>query len=162
MLDFAVGDMTVYQGRGIGQITDIGTLEVAGTTLKVYTVTMDSGAIVRIPTNKAQSVGLRAVTPPDEIPAIYAVLRQQGQQPKDKTWNRRYRVYSEKLRSGSVSDIAEVLRDLVFLSGTKDLSYGEKQMLEQARSLIVKEVSLATERTEDVVEQELDTLFKAS
>ncbi|MGK0359357.1 MAG: CarD family transcriptional regulator, partial [Bradymonadia bacterium] len=151
MMEFAVGDMAVYQGRGVGKITDIGTLEVAGTSLRVYTLAMESGAIVRIPIDKAESVGLRGVTPRDEIPAIYAVLRQEGQQPKDKTWNRRYRVYSDKLRSGSVHDIAEVLRDLVFLGGTKDLSYGEKQMLEQARSLIVKEVSLATERPEDIV-----------
>lgn len=162
MMEFAVGDMAVYQGRGIGQITDIGTMEVAGTSLKVYTVQMDSGAIVRIPTNKAQSVGLRVVTPPDEIPAVYDILRQEGQQPKDKTWNRRYRVYSEKLRSGSVRDIAEVLRDLVFLRGTKELSYGEKQMLEQARSLLVKELSLATDQAENAVEQELETIFAAS
>ncbi|MCA9527123.1 MAG: CarD family transcriptional regulator [Myxococcales bacterium] len=159
MVEFTVGDVAVYQGQGIGRITGVGTMRVAGTELKVYTLRMDSGAIVRIPTDKAQSVGLREVTPLAEIPAVYDILRQEGQRPKDKTWNRRYRAYSEKLRTGSVKDIAEVFRDLVFLRGTKELSFGERQMLEQARTLLVKELSLATDRAEGDVEQELETLL---
>ncbi|MEZ4471433.1 MAG: CarD family transcriptional regulator [bacterium] len=159
MVEFTVGDVAVYQGQGIGRITGVGTVRVAGTELKVYTLRMDSGAIVRIPTDKAQSVGLREVTPLAEVPAVYDILRQEGQRPKDKTWNRRYRAYSEKLRTGSVKDIAEVFRDLVFLRGTKELSFGERQMLEQARTLLVKELSLATDRAEGDVEQELETLL---
>jgi len=159
MVEFSVGDVAVYQGQGIGRITEVGTMQVAGTELKVYTLRMDSGAIVRIPTNKAESVGLREVTPLSEVPAVYEILRQEGQRPKDKTWNRRYRAYSEKLRTGSVKDIAEVFRDLVYLRGHKELSFGERQMLEQARSLLVKELSLATERAEGDVEQELETLL---
>ena len=159
MVEFTVGDVAVYQGQGIGRITGVGTMRVAGTELKVYTLRMDSGAIVRIPTDKAQSVGLREVTPLAEIPAVYDILRQEGQRPKDKTWHRRYRAYSEKLRTGSVKDIAEVFRDLVFLRGTKELSFGERQMLEQARTLLVKELSLATDRAEGDVEQELETLL---
>ncbi len=158
-MEFQVGDMAVYQGQGIGQITDIGDMSVAGMSLEVYTLRMHDGTIVRVPTAKATSVGLRNVIDVAEVPEVYHILRQEADGPKDKTWNRRYRAYSEKLRTGSVREIAEVLRDLYRLKGDKELSYGERQMLDQARTLLVQELSLATKRDEVEVSQELEELF---
>ncbi len=158
-MEFTVGDMAVYQGQGIGEITEIGDMHVGGMSLEVYTLTMADGTIVRVPTAKATTVGLREVIDEADVPEVYQILRQEAERPKDKTWNRRYRAYSEKLRTGSVREIAEVLRDLYRLKGDKELSYGERQMLDQARTLLVQELSLATRRDENEVGQELDELF---
>lgn len=161
MTNFEVGDMAVYQGQGVGQITGIGTMSVGGTTLEVYTVRMESGTVVRVPTAKASVVGLREVIAAEAVPEVYEILREEAQGPRDKTWNRRYRAYSEKLRTGSVNETAEVMRDLYRLQGDKELSYGERQMLDQARRLLVRELSLATQRDEGEVAQELEDLFVA-
>ncbi len=158
MIEFQVGDMAVYQGQGIGQITEIEVMEVGGAAHEFYTLKLADGTIVRVPTAKA-SQRLREVIDADEVPEVYNILRQEADGPKDKTWNRRYRAYSEKLRTGSVREIAQVLRDLYRLKGDKELSYGEKQMLDQARTLLVQELSLATQRDELEVAQELDELF---
>ncbi len=158
MSGFQVGDMAVYQGQGTGQITEIAMMDVAGSTLEVYTLKLPDGTIVRVPTAKA-SQRLREVIDANEVPEVYQILRQEADGPKDKTWNRRYRAYNDKLRTGSVREIAQVLRDLYRLKGDKELSYGEKQMLDQARTLLVHELSLATKRDEVEVAQELDELF---
>ncbi len=162
MAQFTVGDRAVYQGKGIGEITEVGTMQVGGASLEVYTLRMEGGAIVRIPTHKAADVGLRGLIEAAEVPAVYEILREAAGRPKDKTWNRRYRAYSEKLRAGSVQEIAEVTRDLSRLQDDKELSYGERQMLEQARSLLVKELSIATRRDEIEIAQELEDLFAAA
>lgn len=160
MAEFVVGDMAVYQDNGVGQITDISTMEISGSEIKVYVLRiLENGATIRIPTSRATSIGLREVIPPETVPEVYAILREKGKKPEDKTWNRRYRAYKDKLKTGSAYEIARVLRDLYRLQGEKELSYGERQMLNQARNLLVKELSIATAREEDVVSQELEDLF---
>lgn len=162
MTQFVVGDMAVYQGQGIGQITEIGRMQVGPATVEVYTLRLvENGTTIRIPTHKAGSVGLRELIAPDEVPNIYQILREAGRKPEDKTWNRRYRAYMEKLKTGSIEEIARVLRDLYRLKTDKDLSYGERKMLDQARNLLVKELALSTRRDETEVAAELEELFTA-
>ncbi|MFZ4734575.1 MAG: CarD family transcriptional regulator [Bradymonadia bacterium] len=162
MVQFSVGDMAVYQGQGIGQITGIGQMQVGPSTVDVYTLRLvENGTTIRIPISKANSVGLRELIDPVEIPGVYEILKEAGRKPEDKTWNRRYRAYMDKLKTGSVHEIARVLRDLYRLKGDKDLSYGERKMLDQARNLLVKELSLASRRDETEVAQELEELFAA-
>lgn len=160
MVQFSVGDMAVYQGQGIGQITDIGEIQVGSAAIEVYVLRLvENGTTIRIPIHKAESVGLREVINPAEVPGVYRILKEAGRKPEDKTWNRRYRAYMEKLKTGSVHEIAQVMRDLYRLKGDKDLSYGERKMLDQARTLLVKELSLATRRDETDVAAELEELF---
>ncbi|MCA9537852.1 MAG: CarD family transcriptional regulator [Myxococcales bacterium] len=159
MVSFAVGDLAVYQGQGVGRITEVGPMEVAGASLTVYTVTMESGTIVRVPTHRARDVGLRGLVEPAQVADVYTILRGEPDHPTDKAWNRRHRIYSDKLRSGSVQALAEVTRDLSRLRDDKDLSYGERQMLDQARTLLVRELALATERDEFEVARELEQLL---
>ena len=75
------------------------------------------------------------------------------------TWNRRHREYTQKIKTGSVHEIAKVIRDLSVLKGDKELSFGERKMLESAQGLLVKEISIAKSRTEDAVLSELNELF---
>lgn len=160
-MDFAVGNITVYQGQGIGHITAIDNVEVAGSSLEVYTVKMESGTIVRVPTSKAKAVGLRMLTLPEGVPAIYEVLRDRPTEQTEKTWNRRHRVYNDKLRQGAVTEIAEVIRDLSHLKFDKTLSYSEREMLEQARTLLIRELSLSTKRDEAEIAREIEGLLTA-
>ena len=99
---FSVGDLAVYQDQGVGQITDVGSLEVAGSSLEVYTLRMTSGAIVRVPTHKAKAVGLRGLIPETQVGQVFDILRSKAEKPREKTWNRRYRVYTERLRTGEL------------------------------------------------------------
>ncbi len=159
-MPFSVGDMAVYQGQGIGQITDIGHMKVGGSSIEVYTLRLvETGTTIRIPTHKAGSVGLRQIIDEQQVRNVYEILRAAAEKLEDKTWNRRYRHYREKLRTGSVCEVACVLRDLYRLKGDKELSYGERQMLDEARNLLVKELSFATRRDETEIVQELEDLF---
>ena len=78
------------------------------------------------------------------------------------TWNRRYREYMEKIKTGSVFEIAQVLRDLYLLKSDKDLSFGERKMLDTARSLLIKELSLAKDCDEQTIEDDLKKIFNTS
>jgi CarD family transcriptional regulator len=107
----------------------------------------------------AGSVGLRNIVGPDEVSEVYEVLRRRDEKISTATWNRRYREYMEKIRTGSLVEIATVLRDLCLLRSGKDLSYGERNMLETARALLVQELALAKGEEEPAVETEIEAIF---
>ena len=88
------------------------------------------------------------------------ILRETNVKIDNQTWNRRYREYMEKIRTGSVYEIAEVLRNLYVLKHNKDLSFGERKMLDTAKSLLVKELSLAKKQDEQTIEAELNSIFE--
>ncbi len=90
---------------------------------------------------------------------VYTILREKDVSVDATTWNRRYREYMEKIKTGSVFEIAEVLRDLYLLKSDKDLSFGERKMLDTARSLLIKELSLAKNCDEETIESDLRTIF---
>jgi CarD family transcriptional regulator len=90
---------------------------------------------------------------------VYGILKQKDISVDSATWNRRYREYMEKIKTGSVFEIAEVLRDLYLLKFDKDLSFGERKMLDTARNLLIKELSLAKGVNEDEIEGDLKTIF---
>jgi CarD family transcriptional regulator len=114
---------------------------------------------VRVPKHKANTVGLRRLVGEEEVSQVYQVLRHRGGKISTATWNRRYREYMEKIKTGSLVEIASVLRDLCLLRSDKELSFGERKMLDTARSLLVQELALAKGQAEDVVARELDELF---
>ena len=101
---------------------------------------------------------MRGLISDDEIKGVYKILRSPGRVSQT-TWNRRFREFNDKLRTGSVSDIAEVLRDLCSLKGDKELSFGEKKMLDKALSMIVAEISAACSRSEEEVQVELHQML---
>ena len=91
--------------------------------------------------------------------AVYEILKERNVKIDQTTWNRRYREYMEKIKTGSIFEIAEVLRNLFLLRHSKDLSFGERKMLDQAKHLLVKEISLAKAAKEEMVEQEIQSIF---
>ena len=111
-----------------------------------------------VPTRSAQTVGLRCVISGGEVERIYEILRSPSRK-STATWNRRFRALNEKLNTGNLIEIAEVLRDLSSLRNDKDLSFGEKKMLERARNMIVSEICAARNIEKTTVEGELNHIL---
>jgi CarD family transcriptional regulator len=158
---FAVGDKAVYPGYGVAEIVGIEDREIVpGTTQKFYKLTvLGKDITLWVPMANVASVGLRALISGARVEEVYDVLRKRGEKISTATWNRRYREYMEKIRTGSLLEIATVLRDLYLLRGDKDLSYGERNMLDNARSLLIQELALAKNLDEAAVEAEIEALF---
>ncbi len=157
---FAQGDMAVYPAHGVGVIKSIETQEVAGVDQKFYVLKiLDNNMTIMIPTSNSENVGLRAIVSKNEVEDVLDILRDRAQEIGSQTWNRRYRDYMEKIKTGSVHEVASVLRDLFLLSVDKDLSYGERKMLDTAKGLLVKELSLAQKVDEVKISNRIDTIF---
>lgn len=159
--EFKVGDMAVYPAHGVGKVMGIEHKEIAGSKTQFYILKIvDSGMTIMVPTTNVRHVGLREVISSDEVDAVYEILKEQGEYTiTEQTWNRRYREYMDKIKTGSVYEIAEVLRDLSMLRFEKELSFGERKMLDTARNLIIKELAIAQDVDESEVADELDTIF---
>jgi len=158
---FKIGDKAVYRNHGVAVITGIETIEMYGSLQNVYVLeVMDSKRDrVMIPVDKVNSVGLRSLITQEEVDEVYEILRERPGKFDQQTWNRRQRKYTEKINTGSVYDVAEVLRDLYLLKFDKTLSFGEKRMLDRAQQLLVKELAIARDMEEKDVEEDLATIF---
>jgi CarD family transcriptional regulator len=158
--NFKVGDKAVYPGQGVGEVMGIEHKEVAGQRQSFYVLRiLENGMKIMIPMNKVGSVGLREIIGEKDVRKVYSILREKEVSVDSTTWNRRYREYLDKIKSGSVLEIAEVLRDLYLLRSDKDLSFGERKMLDTARSLLIKELAIAKECDEQDVETDLKKIF---
>jgi CarD family transcriptional regulator len=160
MQTFKVGDKAVYPGQGVGEVMGIEHKDIAGQRQSFYVLKiMENGMKILIPINKVGSVGLRSLIDEKAVVKVYTILKQKDISVDSATWNRRYREYMEKIKTGSVFEIAEVLRDLYLLKFDKDLSFGERKMLDTARNLLIKELSLAKGVNEDDIETDLKSIF---
>jgi CarD family transcriptional regulator len=157
MLQFDVGDKAVYPAQGVAEIVGLETKEIMGKVISFYSLRIiDSDMRILVPVEKAGSVGLRRVANEDEVDEVFDILREKEVHLDKQTWNRRYRGFMEKIKTGSLFEVAEVYRDLYRLKSTKTLSFGERRMLDTAKSLIVKELAVARQWTEAKVEKELE------
>ena len=157
---FAVGDKAVYPVHGVAEIVALEHRDIAGKKVPVYVLRiLDSGVKIMVPTTNAGTVGLRELISAKEIKDVYAILRSRDVPRDTQTWNRRSREYMEKIKTGSVYEIAEVMRDLCVLRRSKELSFGERKMLEMARGLLVKELALAKGVGEDRIGADIDAIF---
>ena len=119
-----------------------------------------SGMTILIPTKNAGEIGLRRIATTDDIENVFDILRSRQDMPLEHySWNKRHKEYMEKIKAGSLSDVALVLKELFLLKLEKGLTFGEKKMLEIAKSLIVSEVSIATRATEDSIEEDIQQIF---
>ncbi len=160
MQTFKVGDKAVYPGQGVGEVLGIEHKEIAGQRQSFYVLKiLENGMKIMIPINKVGSVGLRDIISQEEVAEVYTILKTKAVAVDSTTWNRRYREYMEKIKTGSVFEIAAVLRDLYLLKYDKDLSFGERKMLDTARSLLVKELAIARAVSEDEIETDLKRIF---
>jgi CarD family transcriptional regulator len=157
---FKVGDLAVYPAHGVGVIESIESKWISGNKQEFYIMRiLDNGMIIMIPLDNVNNVGLRQVIDAAQVPKIFEILEEKEVEPDNQTWNRRYREYMEKIKTGSVYELAEVLRDLFILREDKELSFGERKMMDTARSLLVKEISIAKELDESQVEEDIQGIF---
>jgi CarD family transcriptional regulator len=161
-MNFKVGDLAVYPAQGIGMVQAIETKSISGGEKESFYVLriLDTGVTIMIPMGNVEQVGLRRIMDSKSVRSIYKILQNNDVGIDPQPWNRRYRQYMDKLKSGSPFEIAEVLRNLLRLKGEKVLSFGERKMLDTARSLLVKEISIAKSVTEEVVEADLRRFLK--
>ncbi len=162
MLQFKVGNKVVYPAQGVAEVIGVETKEIGGRLTSFYLLRIvNSDMRILVPTDKAQQVGLREVASATEVEEVLDILREKEVHLDKQTWNRRYRGFMEKIKTGSLYEVAEVYRDLYRLKNTKTLSFGERRMLDTAKGLIVKELSISRNWTEQRVEKELDKVFSA-
>jgi CarD family transcriptional regulator len=159
-IQFKVGDKAVYPARGVAEVVRIEEKDIAGSRQHFYVLRiLDTDHKVMVPVSNAAAVGLRQVVSEQEVREIFDILRERTIAFDNQTWNRRYRGFMDKIKTGSIYDVAEVLRDLYRLKTDKQLSFGERRMLDTARSLIVKEIAIARGQTEDQVRKEIESIF---
>ena len=158
---FKVGDLAVYPAHGVGKINSIESKIVNGEEHDFYMMKiLENEMTIMIPTWNVEQVGLRDVIDEEEISKVYEVMKKREESPGDtQTWNRRYREYMEKLKTGSLYDVAEVYRDLSLLKLTKDLSFGERKLYDTAQTLLVTELSSARNTEEQTIISEMELLF---
>ena len=158
--EFTIGDKAVYPSQGVAEVIGIEKKEVYGKIQNFYVLrglTPACGSWSR-PTRPIRS-GCARSPASDEIEEVMEILRDKEIHVDRQTWNRRYRGFMEKIKSGSLFEVAEVFRDLYRLKGMKPLSFGERRMLDTAKGLIVQELSVARAADTRKVEQELEKIF---
>jgi len=157
---FVEGDMAVYPAHGVGVIKSIETQQVAGIDQTFYVLEILGNSMrIMIPTTSSENVGLRSIVNKKEALEVLNILKNRAVEIDSQTWNRRYREYMEKIKTGSIFEVAAVLRDLFLLSVDKDLSYGERKMLDTAKGLLVKELSIAQNVEEDKISRKIENIF---
>ena len=159
--EFQAGDLAVYPAHGVGRIESIESRVVNGEKHDFYIMkVLENAMVIMIPTNNVESVGLRDVISRDEIPKVYAIMQsKQDSSSENQTWNRRYREYMDKIKTGSPYEVAEVFRDLYILKLTKDLSFGERKLYDTAQGLLVRELSTAKDTDQQTILSEIEALF---
>ena len=148
MTDFKIGEKAVYPAHGVAEVIGIEKKEINTSVCSFYVLkVLATGMQILVPKEKADQVGLRHVATSSEIDEVFDILREKDVHIDKQTWNRRYRGFMEKIKTGSLFDVAEV---------SKVLSFGERKMLDNAKQLIVKELAVAKKWAEEKVEQELE------
>ncbi len=157
---FKVGDLAVYPGQGVGIIESLEKKNVDGMDKTFYVMKMlKSDVKVIVPVEMAESIGMRVIISQELVPKVYEIFKKKTSQLENGGWNKRYREFSEKIKTGSIFEIAEVMRDLLLLKQKKGLSFREMRMLEFVRNLVINEISLATKREERDIEEKIKAFF---
>ncbi len=157
---FDIGDKVVYPNHGAGTIVGIETKNILEEEKKYYIMKLPIGEMkVMIPVEKVEEIGIRNIIDEEEADNVFHLLR--GEKSKmSQNWNRRYRANQEKLKTGDIYEVGEVVRNLTIRDEEKGLSTGEKKMLSNARQILVSELVLAKDLDEEEISQMIDESFK--
>jgi CarD family transcriptional regulator len=157
---FSVGDSVVYPTHGLATVERIETRTISGEAHSFYVLNIKGKDMaVMVPTENAERVGLREVIDPDDVPRVFEVLDGKAE-PGRAQWHHRYQDNVKKLKSGSIFQTAEVVRDLYWLKNEKSLATKESRLMDNAKQLIVAEVAHAGQLSETEVEQKIDEILE--
>jgi len=155
---FNIGDFVVCPGHGVGQICDIEDKELGCERRSFYIIkVLASDMKVMVPVSNSD--GVRVLSDRGDIDKVYQLLQDHNVKVDNSTWNRRYREYMLKIKTGSILEVADVLRSLFLLKQSKNLSFGEKKMLDQCKELLAEEISLSAGVIPSDVKGKIDSIF---
>lgn len=160
-LKLGVGDKAVHPAHGLGEIIAIEHREIGGAKGEFFIIRiLDNGMRVMVPRTSAQAAGLRPVMSPKEADKVLETMKAREVAVDLQPWSRRFRAYTEMIKSGSPHEVAKVLRDMYRLKFDKELSFGERRLLDQAKSLLMKELAAAKGLTEQALQARVDEMFR--
>ncbi|HWH45214.1 MAG TPA: CarD family transcriptional regulator [Thermoleophilaceae bacterium] len=159
-VEYEIGDQVVYPHHGAGKVIKKELKEVLGERREYLTIQiLHNDMTVMVPTENAGKAGLRRVIQDEEVEKVLGVLRDDvSQMPKN--WNRRFKHNRDKIKTGDVFELAEVVRNLAIREQEKGLSTGEKQMYTRAKKILASELMYALEMEEDEAEEHLESLIE--
>jgi CarD family transcriptional regulator len=159
---FKKGDTVVYPSYGVGVIEGIEKKAIGDNILTFYMLRIpdENDYTIMVPVGNAEKVGLRAPAGESEVRKVWRTLRDRRAAPDTQTWNRRQREYNDRIKTGDLVQLAGVLRDLYLLAEKKELSYGERKMLETARGLLVGELAAAAKETREKIIAKIEAIYQ--
>ena len=158
---FNVGDKIVYPMHGAGRIDAIEEKNILGENQSYYILKMPGEVKAMVPVDKAEQIGVRSVIDKEEAVKVMAVLEENETEMSDK-WNKRYRDNMDKMKSGDIYEVADVVRNLSFKQKEKGLSTGEKKMLSNAKQILVSELVVAEHASQDEIENLVNSKIELS
>lgn len=159
-MSFSVGDKVVYPHHGAAVIERMEERELFGEKRNYFILKLAYGELtLMVPTDSTEDVGLREVTPAKDMPKVFKVLKKQEPMTNTTNWSRRFKANVEKLRSGDIYQVADVVRSLHQRDKEKGLSAGEKRMLTKARQILVSELTFSKDCDEEAAEKMLDEVL---
>ncbi len=157
--DFRPNDFVVYPAHGVGKIVSIEKQEIAGIALELFVISFEKDKMtLRVPTNKAVDVGMRSLSSPDIVSRAMTTLKGKAKV-KKAMWSRRAQEYEQKINSGDLIAIAEVVRDLHRTDEQREQSYSERQLYEAALERLTREVAAVNGGDEAAAAKEVDDLL---
>jgi CarD family transcriptional regulator len=163
IMGFNIGDRAVYPAQGVGVIEAIETREFSGQKHDFYILRIcDSDMTIMVPTRNVKNVGMRSLVDKKNLPRVYDLFKETESHPSKSlaSWSRRQREYTEKIKTGDLYEVAQVLRELYVIAVDKELSYGEKKMLDLARRLVIKEIAFAEGVDEEQITRRVEETFR--
>jgi CarD family transcriptional regulator len=158
-MEFRPNDYVVYPAHGVGQIVSIEEQEIAGIKLELFVISFEKDKMtLRVPTNKAAEVGMRTLSSPDVVSKAMSTLKGKARV-KKAMWSRRAQEYEQKINSGDLIAIAEVVRDLHRADDQREQSYSERQLYEAALERLTREVAAVNGRDEREAQREVDQVL---
>lgn len=157
---FDVGSFAVYPGHGVGVIETIEKKEVGGKKQDFYILrVLDTKMTIMVPTQSAHMAGMREVINPAKIPEVFAILKDKEVPNNHQPWNQRFRGYMERIKSGSIFEVAKVFRELCCLRAEKELSFGEKKLIDTAKKLLIKELAISMKAEEAEIGKDIQGIL---
>lgn len=157
--DFSPDEFVVYPAHGVGKIVNIETQEVAGIELELFVISFEKDKMtLRVPTHKATEVGMRALSSPDLVSQAFKTLKGKARV-KRAMWSRRAQEYEQKINSGDLIAIAEVVRDLHRHGDQREQSYSERQLYEAALERLTREIAAVQGADEPSAQKEIDDVL---
>ena len=159
-MTFQIGDKVIYPNHGLGVVQGIETKTILGTTCGFYHLRMVANdTTVLVPVDNVDGVGLRRAIGDEEVERLFGLLGD-GKIDNHQNWKGRFKDNSDRMRTGSIYDVVEVLKSLTFLAKSKNLSFREKRMLDRAKFLVISELSEVAREKSDIIEQRVDVALE--